>query len=503
VRQLGRIVIEAGLALLATAAALLVRDNFEIVPGRWEAVFPFLVATAVLSLCLFPVFGLHRSIWRFNSSAELPRLAAAAAGVTLATLLAMFLYDRLTSIPRALPVSQFVFILASVCGVRVLARYHHISRRARGTMTKPLQLASRATAHNVLVVGRDRLAEAYLQAVSDLAPTRVKIVGLLGRTDQHVGRQIGAYPVIGLPQDIDVILRNLDVHGVRVDKIIVTMDRDDLSPEADAALRRLQVSSDIAVQYLADLLDLSWPKSVTQATDAQSPPPVSFQFSADELAVIARRPYWRIKRAMDIVVALVVLIVTSPVLLLLALGVALSIGRPVLFWQQRPGLGGVSFRLHKFRTMKAAFDAAGRPLDDAARTPWFGDLLRRTRLDELPQLFSVLTGAMSLVGPRPLLPRDQADEFRARLIVRPGLTGWAQVVGGRALSAEDKAALDVWYVHNASLRLDLEILARTVPILVFGERFHDDLVSRAWSDLMQAGIVVGDLADGARPGAAN
>lgn len=137
-------------------------------------------------------------------------------------------------------------------------------------------------------------------------------------------------------------------------------------------------------------------------------------------------------------------------------------------------------------------------VDDAARTSRLGDLLRRTRLDELPQLFNVLFGDMSFVGPRPLLPRDQPDAFRARLLVRPGLTGWAQVVGGRALSAEDKAALDVWYVRHASLTLDLDILRRTVPMVVFGERAHDDLVSRAWSDLLQAGIVVGDLAEHAR-----
>ena len=119
--------------------------------------------------------------------------------------------------------------------------------------------------------------------------------------------------------------------------------------------------------------------------------------------------------------------------------------------------------------------------------------MRRTRLDELPQLFNILRGDMSFVGPRPLLPRDQSDTDRARLLVRPGLTGWAQVVGGRGISADDKAALDVWYVQNASLLLDVSILLRTVPIVLFGERISPVLIERAWHDLANTGVLVHEL----------
>ena len=117
-----------------------------------------------------------------------------------------------------------------------------------------------------------------------------------------------------------------------------------------------------------------------------------------------------------------------------------------------------------------------------------GHLLRRLRLDELPQLFQILSGEMSFVGPRPLLPVDQSPAYAARLLVRPGLTGWAQVTGGRTISAADKAALDVWYVHHASLALDVRILLTTALMVLFGERVDQRAIARAWRDLKEAGV---------------
>ena len=112
-------------------------------------------------------------------------------------------------------------------------------------------------------------------------------------------------------------------------------------------------------------------------------------------------------------------------------------------------------------------------------------------MDELPQLFNILRGDMSFVGPRPLLAREQREAYRARLLVRPGLTGWAQAVGGRAISFEDKAALDVWYVRNASMALDIQIALKTIPVVLFGERVSTPLIEQAWHDLGDSGIVNG------------
>lgn len=171
------------------------------------------------------------------------------------------------------------------------------------------------------------------------------------------------------------------------------------------------------------------------------------------------------KRVFDLIVATTMLILLSPVLLVVALMVRVRLGSPVLFIQRRPGLSGKPFRMRKFRTMRDAFDREGRPLPDAERLTPFGSMLRSTSLDELPGLFNVVRGDMSLVGPRPLLmqylPLYSAEQAR-RHDVRPGLTGWAQVNGRNALGWDEKFALDRWYVDHHSFTLDLTILWLTV-----------------------------------------
>ncbi len=172
-----------------------------------------------------------------------------------------------------------------------------------------------------------------------------------------------------------------------------------------------------------------------------------------------------VKRAFDLLVTLPVLILVAPVLGVIALLVRLKLGRPVLFSQARPGLNGEIFTLHKFRSMRDAFDADGHPLPDAARLTGFGRILRAASLDELPELWNVLRGEMSLVGPRPLLvqylERFTPEQAR-RHAVLPGITGWAQINGRNALTWEEKFRLDVWYVDHWTPGLDLKILALTV-----------------------------------------
>ncbi len=171
-----------------------------------------------------------------------------------------------------------------------------------------------------------------------------------------------------------------------------------------------------------------------------------------------------LKRGLDFLVALILLIALSPLLALLALAVRRKLGRPVLFAQTRPGVHGAPFEFYKFRTMTEARDAAGELLPDAARLTPFGELMRKLSLDELPQLINVLKGDMSLVGPRPLLMEylPLYNERQARRhAVRPGITGWAQVNGRNALDWEERFALDLWYVEHRSFGLDLKIIAMT------------------------------------------
>jgi lipopolysaccharide/colanic/teichoic acid biosynthesis glycosyltransferase len=178
------------------------------------------------------------------------------------------------------------------------------------------------------------------------------------------------------------------------------------------------------------------------------------------------------KRLLDAAVAVTALVALAPVLLLLAAAVRLLLGSPVLFVQARPGRHGERFPLLKLRTMTDLTDALGAPLPDAERLTRFGRFLRRTSLDELPELVNVLRGDMSLVGPRPLLVQYLArytPRQARRHEVRPGITGLAQVSGRNALSWEEKFELDVEYVERLSLGLDLSILARTVRWVLGGK----------------------------------
>lgn len=187
--------------------------------------------------------------------------------------------------------------------------------------------------------------------------------------------------------------------------------------------------------------------------------------------VVLRERLLRNKRIIDVAVSAAGLIVLSPVMAAIGIAICLKMGWPPVFTQERPGLKGETFRIYKFRTMSNATDAAGALLPDAARLTPFGKFLRRFSLDELPELINVLKGDMSLVGPRPLLPEyipHYTTEQRRRHELRPGVTGWSQVNGRNAASWEDRFKLDVWYVDNLSLWLDLRIILKTFWIALTG-----------------------------------
>ncbi|MDR2156745.1 MAG: sugar transferase [Clostridiales Family XIII bacterium] len=176
-----------------------------------------------------------------------------------------------------------------------------------------------------------------------------------------------------------------------------------------------------------------------------------------------------VKRLLDVAGSGLLLVALSPALAVLALLVAMRLGRPVFFRQQRPGRDGKVFGICKFRTMTEERNAAGEPLPDADRLTEFGAFLRRTSLDELPELVNILKGDMSFVGPRPLLVKYlplYSPEQARRHAVRPGLTGWAQVNGRNAVAWEQKFQYDVWYVDHLSFGLDMKILGRTVKTVI-------------------------------------
>jgi lipopolysaccharide/colanic/teichoic acid biosynthesis glycosyltransferase len=177
------------------------------------------------------------------------------------------------------------------------------------------------------------------------------------------------------------------------------------------------------------------------------------------------------KRLLDVILSLAALTLLSPIFALLGVLIYLRLGSPIIFKQERPGLSGNPFTIYKFRTMREDHDAQGNLLPDSARLTPLGKLMRQTSLDELPELFNVLSGDMSLIGPRPLL-MDYLDRYTSqqkhRHDVRPGITGWAQINGRQEIRFSERIEFDLWYIDHLSLWLDIRIIIRTVKKVISG-----------------------------------
>jgi lipopolysaccharide/colanic/teichoic acid biosynthesis glycosyltransferase len=487
-RQVMLLAIDLLLIGLATVVAIVLRDNLAASEARRAVLAPYLVFTLAAAVVVLPAFGTSRSVWRFTTMPDYLRILAATVPTVVGAVALDFGFNRMDGIARALPVLQGLLVPSSLVGARILMRLWHAARE------RPVQPASKGVSgcETVLVAGLGGLANLCLRAAAQFAPDRVRIAGLLGHNDRHIGRFVRGHPILGTPEQIADTLRVLEIHGVFVDRIVVATAFEKLSSQAQDALLDIEKTTNISLEFLIEQMGLGLrpggradgnPSSAGE-TDSRA----AFAIGADDLAALTQRPYWRLKRALDLVGVLGLLIVLAPLMLFVAILAAVDVGFPVTLCQQRPGLDGRPFKLRKFRTMAAAHDASGQRVPDDERTSGVGRFLRRTRLDELPQLLNILSGEMSFVGPRPLLLIDQPAAFAARLHVRAGLTGWAQVKGGREISAADKAALDVWYVRNASLALDLEIVMCTVAMAVFGEQVNNTAIRRAWYELRQAGV---------------
>jgi lipopolysaccharide/colanic/teichoic acid biosynthesis glycosyltransferase len=338
-------------------------------------------------------------------------------------------------------------------------------------------------------VGVNTLTELYLQSVKEFASQYVRVAGILCEELDMRSRAIQQKPVLGTVEELQNILQSLEVHGVAVDRIVVVTAADRLRPHSLAVLLEIEKSSNIAVEFLSERLGFDDSSSRRLIPSGQERVPDQ-SAAARSGSVIdldhanSMGKFFRFtKRAVDIFGATLLIFTLMPVAALVAFIVALDLGFPVIFWQQRPGLYGQPFKLYKFRTMRAPHDDLWRRIPDDQRSSAIGQLLRRLRLDELPQLFNVLVGDMSLIGPRPLLPCDQSPEYAARLFVRPGITGWAQVNGGKIISTPDKLILDIWYVQNVSWVLDVAIVFHTMNIILFGDRINIEAVNEARRDL--------------------
>jgi lipopolysaccharide/colanic/teichoic acid biosynthesis glycosyltransferase len=473
------------LVALATVMAILLRGD---VGQEIDLInfIPFVSISVGVASVIFFLGGLDRSLWRYSSISDYSQIIVLSVLVVLAAFVFTFAVNRLHGIARSLPILQLSLIVTMLISIRSIARAWH-GRRRNPKLENQVGTRSYET---VLIAGVSAISELFLRAVKEFASEQVRVAGILADEPKLRGRTVQQAPILGTTEELHTVLPSLEVHGVTVDRIVVAATTDQLSARALEILLEVERSSDIVVQFLSERLGFE---------DATRTPLV---FSERERAIrhtrspltsvpnanhVSSKRKWVLilKRVVDVLSATFLMITLAPVTMLVSLAVALDVGYPLVFWQQRPGLNGRPFKLFKFRTMAAPHDRHFKRISDEQRLSAFGRFLRRTRLDELPQLYNVLIGDMSLVGPRPLLPCDQSTDYAARLLVRPGITGWAQINGGRIVSAHDKAILDIWYVNKSSFALDLKIIFWTLRMVLFGDRINTEAVKTARRELEQ------------------
>jgi lipopolysaccharide/colanic/teichoic acid biosynthesis glycosyltransferase len=358
---------------------------------------------------------------------------------------------------------------------------------------KPVEQLITRAGGAVLIIGINQLTELYLRSVADSPTGRVEIAGILSSRSRHWGRLFRSHRVLGRPEELERVIHDLAVHGVLITRIVLALPLEQLSAASQAALLQAHSTFDVGVEKLSERFGTNCQAAVLNTPADDNAVRVLFDRE------VGLSTYFKWKRLLDLSAALLCILCLAPIMLLVAVVVLLDVGYPVIFWQQRPGILGRPIKVLKFRTMRAARDQQGQRFADEERLSAIGRFLRLVRLDELPQIYNVLIGEMSFVGPRPLLPKDQSPGAVARLCIRPGLTGWAQIHGGRHLSMHDKAALDLWYVKNASFALDFAILVSTFRILLFGERVDLGAIRTAWREL---GCEPPDVVETSRTGGA-
>jgi lipopolysaccharide/colanic/teichoic acid biosynthesis glycosyltransferase len=423
----------------------------------------------VISVIVFQAFRISASLPGFFSIHDAITVGKAA-GVTVALCAAcLFVFTRLDYAPRSVPIIHFLLLLCGLIGVRAWKRLTVKPRAARAEAPGDAELDS------VIVIGATRLAWLYSQMLEELSAPSRRIVAIVDERPQFAHRTLDGHPILGGPDELARIIDEYATHGVSISKVVMAVHPRHLTAETRRKLRALCEDRAISIEDLHDTFAL------LPASPGESENPLLGVVDPDGAAALAR-PYWKIKRAIDVVVALAAMMVFAPLALMVTGLVLIDVGVPIVFWQQRIGHLGRPVRVYKFRTMRSTFDRAGKPIPEAERLSALGRLLRANHLDEFPQLFNILTGSMSLVGPRPLLPVDQPSNVRFRLNVRPGLTGLAQISGGTLLSEEEKGAIDDWYVQHASLFVDLKIIVRTLLVVLRGNPRDDTQISAALAE---------------------
>jgi lipopolysaccharide/colanic/teichoic acid biosynthesis glycosyltransferase len=428
--------------LASPILALYLRDEGIVFRADWAIAGIYWIAAATFSVVGLLIFRVQDEIAHHFSIDDAFDLAKAVAFAEFATCIALFFLTRLEGIPRSTLIIHGLLLAAGLVARRAVFSFRH-----RKDATE-----DHSQYGYTIIIGANRLTSSLIRLLNVWAPHQQNAIAVLDERRAMIGRTISGVPIIGTPQHLGAIVDEFIVHGIRTDKVIVAGEDVLLDQNVMREVRRVCDDRRIKLNFLPDMI-------------GRAPAAVASHVPNSEERSLGSRRLWRLKRGIDIAASVALLILLFPLYMTAAFLVLLDVGAPILFWQRRVGHQGCFFDIYKFRTLRPPFDADGNRIPESGRLSAIGRLLRMTRIDELPQALNVLKGDMSLVGPRPLLPEDQPSDTGLRLLVRPGITGWAQVNGGKLVTPDEKGTLDDWYVRNASFLLDLQIIFMTLKVL--------------------------------------
>jgi lipopolysaccharide/colanic/teichoic acid biosynthesis glycosyltransferase len=441
--------------------ALYLSDAYVLVlasDGR-ETVALYCAVSAVCSILVFLLFRLEEGVSRYFSVHDALNICKAVGVGEVLTIIALFAMTRLEGIPRSAPIIHALLLAVGLVTARFLVR---MRAREGGP-----EVRQDAVLEHIVMIGATRFTALYIKFLDACDGGRRRVVAVLDTNPSMIGRSIAGVRIAGTPQQLQSIIDEYVLHGIEIDRVLVGGERDCLAEEELQEISRVCRTRQIGLSFVPQLIGLNKLK----------PKRDDFFVREDYRPPFVVPRYFRLKYVLESCAALTLIVALLPLFIGIAAIVLLEIGSPALFWQQRIGARGRRFLLYKFRTMRAPFDRNGNVIPSEQRLTRVGRLLRETSLDELPQLFNVLVGDMSLIGPRPLLPEDQPANSVVRLLVRPGITGWAQINGRKDVTPAEKEQLDEWYIRNGSLGLDLRIAFTTLKIVMASATSRTDPAS--------------------------
>ena len=472
-------------AIVSPVIAIGLRDPTLLEPGEFPQspppTYEYILITICITIIAFMIFRVGDGMSHFFSVHDVLAVSAAVAAAVATSSFVVFVFTRLDRVPRSTPLIYGLVLWTGMIVARSLARVFYKEVWAeRERLKSELSLQN---LRRVILIGVDRFAAAAIKLADYQTPRTTQIIAALDPRPNFHGRAISGVKIVGHAEDLEAVVDEYAVHGVDVDEVWLSDEAGALPEELVVNLAAICNERGMRFMRISEALNLAPQARISETMEGGPDQP--FDLGG----------YFKLKRIIDVAAATALLIALAPLAAVMACLVLFDVGAPVLFWQQRIGRRGRKFLLYKFRTYHAPFDKNGERIPEQRRLSGLGRAIRAGRLDEIPQLLNVLVGEMSLIGPRPLLPIDQPGDPRLRLLVRPGITGWAQLNGGTFITPAEKDALDVWYIRHASLALDIRIAVSTVLFAVTGEQMNHTALEQAMrlrQDLSRMKVGKGD-----------